>query len=188
MVAMMHGRALGHLLDVGTGTGRMAEIFAPTAQRITALDRSPEMLRIARAKLSDQAVPVDLVQGDFLALPIADAGVDSVVIHQALHFAHEPERVIAEAARVLRDGGHLLVADFAPHEDEDLRALAAHARLGFSDTQIGGWFAASGLTLERTQTLEGGALAVKLWLGARRRDQDQPPVAAGDGEGKRLAA
>ena len=94
----------------------------------------------------------------------------------------------AEAARVLRDGGHLLVADFAPHEDEDLRALAAHARLGFSDTQIGGWFAASGLTLERTQTLEGGALAVKLWLGARRRDQDQPPVAAGDGEGKRLAA
>lgn len=188
MVAMMQGRALGHLLDVGTGTGRMAEIFAPTAQRITALDRSPEMLRIARAKLSDQAVPVDLVQGDFLALPIADACVDSVVIHQALHFAHEPERVIAEAARVLRDGGHLLVADFAPHEDEELRALAAHARLGFSDTQIGGWFAASGLTLERTQTLEGGALAVKLWLGARRRDQDQPPVAAGDGEGKRLAA
>ncbi len=125
MLAMMHNRRLGHLLDIGTGTGRMAEIFAPTARRITALDRSPEMLRIARAKLAGQAIPVDLVQGDFLNLPVGDASVDSIVIHQALHFAHEPDRVIAEASRVLRGGGHLLVADFAPHEDEALRNLAA---------------------------------------------------------------
>jgi DNA-binding transcriptional ArsR family regulator len=62
MLAMMHNRRLGHLLDIGTGTGRMAEIFAPTARRITALDRSPEMLRIARTKLEGQSVPVDLLQ------------------------------------------------------------------------------------------------------------------------------
>jgi ArsR family transcriptional regulator len=189
MLAMMHNRRLGHLLDIGTGTGRMAEIFAPTARRITALDRSPEMLRIARAKLAGQTVPVDLVQGDFLNLPVGDASVDSIVIHQALHFAHEPDRVIAEASRVLRGGGHLLIVDFAPHEDEALRDLAAHARLGFSDAQIRGWFASAGLLLENTQTLEGGELVVKLWLGRRRSDEDQPPVAHdGDGQPKRLAA
>ncbi len=190
MLAMMHNRRLGHLLDIGTGTGRMAEIFAATTvRRITALDRSPEMLRIARAKLVDQPVPIDLVQGDFLALPLGDASIDSVVIHQALHFAHEPDRVVAEASRVLRGGGHLLIVDFAPHGDEDLRTLAAHARLGFSDAQIRGWFASAGMMLENSETLEGGALTVKLWLGRRRSDEDQTPIAkSGDGQRKRLAA
>lgn len=188
MLAMMYNRRLGHLLDVGTGTGRMAEIFAPTARRITALDRSPEMLRIARTKLAGQAVPIDLVQGDFLNLPMDDASIDSIVIHQALHFAHEPDRVIAEAGRVLRGGGHLLIVDFAPHEDEELRTVAAHARLGFSDAQIRGWFASAGMGLETAQTLEGGDLAVKLWLGRRRSDEDQSPVAESDGQRKRLAA
>lgn len=189
MLELMHNRRIGHLLDIGTGTGRMAEIFAPTARQVTALDRSPEMLRIARTRLADQSIPVDLVQGDFLDLPLPDTSIDSIVIHQALHFAHEPDRVIAEAGRVLRGGGHLLVADFAPHEDEELRTLAAHARLGFSDAQIRGWFASAGLLLEATKTLEGGPLVVKLWLGRRRSDDDQPPVATdGAGQRKRLAA
>jgi ArsR family transcriptional regulator len=108
-------------------------------------------------------------------------------MHQALHFAHEPDRVIAEAGRVLRGGGHLLIVDFAPHEQEDLRTLAAHARLGFSDAQIRGWFASAGLLLETTQALEGGPLAVKLWLGRRRSDEDQSPASEG-GQTKRLAA
>lgn len=187
MLAMVAGRRLGHLLDIGTGTGRMAEIFAPSARRITALDRSPEMLRFARAKLADKDIPIDLVQGDFLNLPVPDASIDSIVIHQALHFAHEPDRVIAEAGRVLRGGGHLLIVDFAPHDQEDLRRLAAHARLGFSDAQIRGWLASAGLLLEATQKLEGGPLAVKLWLGRRRSDEDQSPASEG-GQIKRLAA
>ena len=89
--------------------------------------------------------------------------------------------------KVLDDHGILLVVDFAPHEDEELRNLAAHARLGFSDAQIRGWFASAGLLLETTQTLEGGELAVKLWLGRRRSDEDQPPASEG-GQSKRLAA
>lgn len=189
MLAMVAGRRLGHVLDIGTGTGRMAEIFAASARRITALDRSPEMLRIARSKLVDQAVPIELVQADFLSLPFDDATIDTVVMHQALHFAQEPDRVIGEAGRVLRGGGHLLVADFAPHDQEDLRTQAAHMRLGFADAQIRGWFASAGMLLESAQTLEGGELAVKLWLGRRRSDEDQP-APAGDSESarKRLAA
>lgn len=167
MLAMMQGRRIGHLLDIGTGTGRMAEIFGKDADHITALDRSPEMLRIARTKLTAQNLSVDLVQGDFLSLPLAGGAVDTVVMHQVLHFAHEPERVIGEVARVLGAGGHVLIVDFAPHDDEELRSVAAHARLGFSDAQMENWFKAAGLQLEKVETLDGGTLSVKLWLGQR---------------------
>ncbi len=173
ILRLMHNRRLGHLLDIGTGTGRMAEIFAPTARRITALDRSPEMLRIARAKLADRAIAADLVQGDFVALPLGDTSIDTVVMHQVLHFAHEPQRVIAEAARVLRPGGHLLIVDFAAHDQEDLRTRAAHARLGFADAQMRGWFASCGLVIETVQALAGDPLTVKIWLARRRSEAEQ---------------
>jgi ubiquinone/menaquinone biosynthesis C-methylase UbiE len=173
ILRLMHNRRLGHLLDVGTGTGRMAEIFSPIARRITALDRSPEMLRIARAKLADRAISADLVQGDFVALPLAADTVDTIIMHQVLHFAHEPGRVIAEAARVLRPGGHLLIVDFAPHDQDDLRTRAAHARLGFSDAQMRGWLAPCGLVIESVQDLAGNPLTVKLWLARRRSEAEQ---------------
>jgi ubiquinone/menaquinone biosynthesis C-methylase UbiE/DNA-binding transcriptional ArsR family regulator len=181
ILAMMKNRRVGHLLDIGTGTGRMVEILGATAARITAIDRSPEMLRLARARLSGLAGPtgqatlLDLVQADFAALPLGDASVDSVVMHQVLHFASAPGQVIAEAARVLRGSGHLLIVDFAPHDREEFRREAAHARLGFSDAQIRGWFAASGLLLESSEALSGGALTVKLWLGRRRSDDQRNP-------------
>lgn len=172
ILALMHRRPIGHLLDIGTGTGRMAEIFGPAARHITALDRSPEMLRIARTKLAQQRFPVDLVQGDFLDLPLDRASVDTVVMHLVLHFAHQPERVIAEVARVLRPDGHVLIVDFAPHDVEDMRSQAAHARLGFSDQQMESWFAAAGLHMNTIETLDGGQLSVKLWLGRRYREEN----------------
>jgi ubiquinone/menaquinone biosynthesis C-methylase UbiE len=170
MLALMAPLRCGHLLDIGTGTGRMAEIFAPLAGQVTALDRSPEMLRMARAKLAERAIAADLVLGDFAGLPLAAQMVDTVVMHQVLHFATDPARVIAEAARVLRPGGHLLIADFAPHDQEDLRTLAAHARLGFSDAQIGSWLASAEMAPESIKTLAGDPLTVKLWLARRPHD------------------
>lgn len=188
MLQLMHNRRLGHVLDIGTGTGRMAEIFGKAARRITALDRSPEMLRLTRAKLSARDVPVSLMQGDFYALPLEAASVDTVILHQVLHFAQTPERVIAEASRVLRGSGHLLIADFASHDREELRSKQAHARLGFSDAQVRGWFASNGLLTEAVQTLEGGELTVKLWLGRRRTDDDQGQATARDITDRRQAA
>ncbi len=176
ILSLMKNRRIGHLLDVGTGTGRMAAILGGTASRVTALDRSPEMLRVARTRLAGAALPIELVQGDFTALPMPAASVDSIVMHQVLHFATAPDLVIAEAARVLRGSGHLLIADFAPHDREELRRDAAHARLGFSDAQIRGWFASAGLLLETSEALTGGELTVKIWLGRRRSDVTTEPT------------
>ncbi|QJQ33492.1 metalloregulator ArsR/SmtB family transcription factor [Sphingomonas lacunae] len=185
ILTLMRNRRLGHMVDVGTGTGRMAGILGPAASKVTAIDRSPEMLRIARTNLAAQSLPVELVQGDFMALPLADASVDSIIMHQVLHYASMPDLAIAEAARVLRGSGHLLIADFAPHDREELRRDAAHVRLGFSDGQIRGWFAASGLILETTEALSGGELTVKLWLGRRRSDQVRDPL---DKQNRKVAA
>lgn len=159
---------LGRLIDIGTGTGRMIELFAPGATHALGIDKSSEMLRLARAKLGEQGLAnAELRQADLYALPLGDGAADVAILHHVLHFAQQPGAAIAEAARVLAPGGRLLIADFAPHDREELRARDAHTRLGFADAQIERWFAAAGLLPARTETLEGGELTVKLWLGRK---------------------
>ena len=159
------GDRIGRLVDIGTGTGRMIELFGGHATHATGIDRSPEMLRIARAKLPDAAV--DWRQGDVNAIALPDGSADTVVMHQVLHYIPAPELAVREAARIVAQGGRLLIGDFASHDREELRTQDAHARLGFSDDQIAGWLAAAGLKLTATETLGGGELTVKLWLARR---------------------
>ena len=154
---------LGRVIDIGTGTGRMLELFAPRATRALGIDRSSEMLRLARAKLQTQA-NAELRQADLYALPMGNGDADLAILHHVLHFAQQPGAAIREAARVLGDGGRLLIADFASHDREELRTRDAHTRLGFSDEQMLGWFDAAGLAPVQVETLEGGELTVKLWL------------------------
>ncbi|WP_375403101.1 ArsR/SmtB family transcription factor [uncultured Sphingomonas sp.] len=166
MEAVLGDAPVGMLVDIGTGTGRMLELFAGRACEAMGVDRSSEMLRLARAKLHDRA-NTELRQADLYRLPIGDGEADLAILHHVLHFAEAPDLAIGEAARVLGPGGRLLIADFAPHGREDLRQRDAHARLGFSDEQVAGWFEAAGLVAARTETLGGGELTVKLWLGRR---------------------
>ena len=160
-------RPLGRLVDIGTGTGRMIELFGPRAVQAIGIDRSSEMLRLARVKLEAAGISSSLRQGDMYALPLADQSADSVIIHQVLHYAHSPASAIAEAARVLASGGTLLVVDFAAHEREELRERDAHIRLGFEDEVMAGWFAAAGLKVDHIQHLKGGELTVTLWRGIK---------------------
>ena len=163
--------SLGRLIDVGTGTGRMIELFGPRAEQAIGIDRSSEMLRLARVKLEGAGIALSLRQGDMYALPLADGSADSVIIHQVLHYAQAPATAVAEAARVLAPGGTLLVVDFAPHDREELRDRDAHLRLGFDDETMAAWFEAAGLAVDHVEHLEGGELTVTLWRGAK---QDVP--------------
>lgn len=168
MRAVIGEGAIRALIDIGTGTGRMLELFAPQARAALGIDRSSEMLRLARAKLAERGLAnTELRQADLYALPMADGAADAAILHHVLHFAQQPGAAIAEAGRVLGAGGRLLIADFAPHDREELRLREGHIRLGFSDEQINGWFAAAGLLPARTETLVGGPLTVKLWLGRK---------------------
>ena len=160
-------KPVGCLLDIGTGTGRMIELLGPKAAQVTGVDKSSEMLRLARVKLEAAGISSSLRQADMYALPLADGSADSVVIHQVLHYAQNPAAALAEAARVLRPGGRLLVVDFAAHEREALRTRDAHMRLGFSDDAMAGWFRSAGLEPDLTEHLPGGELTVTLWRGVK---------------------
>ncbi|MEO0590791.1 MAG: metalloregulator ArsR/SmtB family transcription factor [Pseudomonadota bacterium] len=160
---------LGALLDIGTGTGRMAELFSPDAARIVALDKNLEMLRVARAKLQHlPANQIELVQADFAELPFEAASFDTVLLHQVLHFAPDPALALAEAARVIRPSGRIAIVDFAAHDREELRSRHQHARLGFSDRQMASLLRRSGFTASEPVALDGGELVVKIWIGQRK--------------------
>lgn len=182
--ALLTAQPLGRVLDIGTGTGRMIELFGAKAAHFVALDNSAEMLRLARAKLAslpDSAIiqaHTECVLGDFNRLGFADGSFDTVLFHQVLHYAQTPDHAIAEAARVLAPGGRLVIVDFASHDFEELRSVHAHARLGFADDMMERIFATNGLSLSSTQSLEGGTLAVKIWCGVRPRTAPSLPLPA----------
>jgi ubiquinone/menaquinone biosynthesis C-methylase UbiE/DNA-binding transcriptional ArsR family regulator len=156
------------LLDLGTGTGRMLELFAPDIERGLGLDLSLDMLALARARLDRAGIKNCSVRhGDIYDLALPRDSFDVVIIHQVLHFLDDSSRAIHEAARVLRPSGRLLVVDFAPHDLEFLREEHAHRRLGFSADSVTQWLETAGLDMIRQQTLPpgpDGKIAVSLWL------------------------
>lgn len=163
------------LLDLGTGTGRILELFRDRYERGLGIDVSQAMLAYARSKLSATGLThAQLRHGDIYNLSLADGSADAVVMHQVLHFLSEPARAIAEAARVLSPGGRLLIVDFAPHELEFLRDKHAHDRLGFAVAQVNEWIGEAGLRPLAARDLEpppsGGdqKLTVSVWLAERQ--------------------
>ena len=143
------------LLDIGTGTGRMLELFASRIEHGVGIDSSHEMLNVARANLDRAGIRHCQVRhADLFHLPLPDASFDLVVVHQVLHYLDDVAGALTETARLLRPGGRLLVVDFAPHDLEFLRAEHAHRRLGFSDHEIDAWCEAAGLAGLTTQVLD----------------------------------
>ena len=163
-------RPFRSLLDLGTGTGRMLELFGHEITRGLGLDLSLDMLLLARDRLERAGLKhCSVRQGDIYDLPLADDSFDVVILHQVLHFLDDGARAIKEAARVLRPGGRLLVVDFAPHEQEFLREQFAHRRLGFAPETVTQWLKASGLEPVMHKSLapepgSDGKIAVSLWL------------------------
>lgn len=157
-------------VDLGTGTGRMLELFADRYKAGIGIDLSREMLAVARANLEKARVAHAQVRhGDIFAAPLENESADLVCLHQVLHYLAEPGAAVREAARLLKPGGRLLIVDFAPHELEFLRNAHAHRRLGFSDDEVKSWRREAGLELVAAETLspasgEREKLTVKLWL------------------------
>ncbi|MHA6643056.1 ArsR/SmtB family transcription factor [Mesorhizobium sp. A623] len=189
LLKLVGKRPFQAMLDLGTGTGRLLEIFSPLYRRGVGIDMSREMLSVARANLDKAGIAnAQVRQGDIFSPPVERDAYDLVTIHQVLHYLDDPARAVREAARLLRPAGRLVIVDFAPHTLDFLREEHAHLRLGFADKQIVEWFAEAGLDLEDSEEFEpsGGTearLTVKLWLGRDRRilmaDPSREPQAAG---------
>lgn len=181
------------LVDLGTGTGRMLELFGPQAKQALGLDREREMLNLARTNLDRAGLlharvrQGDLFDLDLLDEPALTGGADLVVLHQVLHYFDDPRAALARAQALLKGEGRLLIVDFAPHGLETLRTDHAHRRLGFSEGEMHGWLESLGLTVEAVRRLdapsalggeaggasgassgalakENGTLAILIWL------------------------
>lgn len=169
----------GDLLDIGTGTGRMLSVMANRARRAVGIDYSREMLSVARTNLDREGLRhVQVRQGDIAMLPLADASFDVAVMHQVLHYVQSPPAAFRELARVLRPDGRLLIADFAQHGLEDLRADHAHVWLGFPDELVGDWLDRAGFATRSVTHLPGGPLTVTIWVADRQAAQDRRRDAA----------
>ena len=168
VLAALDGRRVETLIDLGTGTGRMLEVLASSYKRGIGIDSSREMLAVARSRLATAGITHAQVRlGDIGDVDLAAGPADIIVIHQVMHYFDDPGRMLAQARRLLKPGGEMIIVDFAPHELEFLRSEHAHRRLGLSQSQMSGWAATAGLTVAAvrefpSQSNERG-LTVCLW-------------------------
>jgi ubiquinone/menaquinone biosynthesis C-methylase UbiE/DNA-binding transcriptional ArsR family regulator len=168
VIAALDGRKVDTLIDLGTGTGRMLEVLADSYRRGIGIDSSREMLAVARSRLASAGIVHAQVRlGDIGDVDLNAGPADVVVIHQVLHYFDDPGRMLAQARRLLKPGGTMVIVDFAPHDLEFLRGEHAHRRLGLSQSQMSGWAAAAGLAVDAvrefpSQNSERG-LTVCLW-------------------------
>ncbi len=173
------------LLDLGTGTGRILQLFEGIYQRGVGVDASRDMLAVARANLDRAGITkASIRHGDIFNLPLDGRQFDLVTIHQVLHFLQQPEAAIAEAARMLAPGGRLAIIDLAPHTLEYLRDDHAHVRLGFSRQTMADWLDKAGLTVEQTVDLTPDTdrdrqLTVTIWLARDKRQAAASETPAG---------
>jgi ubiquinone/menaquinone biosynthesis C-methylase UbiE/DNA-binding transcriptional ArsR family regulator len=170
MREIMGPKPVDLLVDLGTGTGHVLEVFAPQTKSAIGIDINRQMLAYARARMDLQGLAhVQLRHGDLFNVPLPGASADAVVLHQVLHFLDSPSPAIHEAARLLKPGGRLLIVDFAPHDLEELRETFAHRRLGFSSEQMAKWLEDAGLVggnerqLAADPVSDGACLTVCLW-------------------------
>jgi SAM-dependent methyltransferase len=130
--------------DLGCGTGQVAAALAPHVRGVLAVDQSAAMLKAARRRLSEFP-NVELKQGTLEALPLDAATCDAALLLLALTYVEDPARVVAEAARILRPGGRLVVADLLRHDREEFRREMGQLRLGFDPREMEGLLRGSGL-------------------------------------------
>lgn len=168
MVAELGGRHVDTLIDLGTGTGRMLEVLAGSYKRGIGIDSSREMLAVARSRLASAGITHAQVRlGDIGDVDLNAGPADVIVIHQVLHYFDDPGRMLAQARRLLKAGGEMIIVDFAPHDLEFLRSEHAHRRLGLSQMQMSGWAATAGLSVAAVREFPGEdnerGLTVCLW-------------------------
>jgi Methylase involved in ubiquinone/menaquinone biosynthesis len=138
--------------DLGCGTGAISQAVAPFVEDVIAVDESSAMLAAARKRLHGIR-NVDIRSGRLEALPLIDGEVDVALLFLVLHYIIDPERVIEEAARVLKPGGRLLVLDMMPHDRQDLKQTMGHLWQGFDRATLGGWMHGAGLASFRYNPL-----------------------------------
>ena len=142
----------GDVLDIASGDGVLAELLAPHSHRYVCLDSSTKVVLAASERLR-KLKNVEVREGDMHALPFEDGHFDLVVLMHALTYADEPARAVAEAARVLRPGGRLLLTSLARHEHRSVVESYGHVNLGFSEKDLQKFASKAGFSITSCETV-----------------------------------
>lgn len=156
--------------DLGCGAGTVTAALAPHVHRVIGVDQSAAMLRTARRRLGDRA-NVELHRAALEALPLADQSCDAALAVLVLTYVAGVAQVLAEAARVLKPGGRLIVVDLARHGDESFAQRLGQVRLGFAPEELSRALAAAGLASPTVRPLppEPGAKGPGLLIATGRK-------------------
>ena len=177
MMSSVQDLKVRDLLDVGTGTGRVLELFADRIDHGLGVDLSHQMLDLARSRLDDLGYRNCAVRhGNVYDLAVDAGSMDVAVLHHVLHYLDDPASAISEVARTIRPQGRLVIVDFASHEFEDLRTDYAHYWLGFTDDEVKSWCEEAGLCnvtvthLTHKSDSTQDTLTVTLWSATQSAD------------------
>lgn len=125
------------IADLGAGEGTFSQLLARRAKKVIAIDNSEKMVEYGRELASKHGVKnLEYRKGDLEDVPIRDAAVDLAFFSQALHHAPHPGRAVAEAWRILKPGGRIVVLDLVRHNYEEARELYADLWLGFTEVEV----------------------------------------------------
>ncbi len=157
--------------DIGCGEGDLTLMLARFARSVTAVDLSPQMLRVVQERAAEAGVSKRVItaKGDIEKIPLKAGSADAVFVSQVLHHAARPEKALAEVARVLKPGGRLILLDLAHHEQEWVRDEWADQWLGFDHAELRRWLRGAGFTVEILETLPGTAPEFSVLLAAARK-------------------
>jgi SAM-dependent methyltransferase len=143
------------IADLGCGTGNAAELLAPAAKRVVAVDQSGPMLEAARKRLA-AAKNVSFKEGSVESLPLTDGSVDAAVCVLVLHHVREPLKAVREMRRILRaerGGGVAMVVDMVAHKREEYLRTMGHRHLGFAPEEMVGMMKQAGFSSARADVL-----------------------------------
>ena len=138
---------LGHVADLGSGDGAVAEMLAPFAERIACVDNNPKIVAAGSERLSHVS-HLRFIEADMHELPFEQHSFDLVLVFGALQYTPTPERVIREAARILRPTGRLVISSLRKHVHLAEVRPSGHANYGFGPDELAEMICSAGLVVE----------------------------------------
>jgi ubiquinone/menaquinone biosynthesis C-methylase UbiE/DNA-binding transcriptional ArsR family regulator len=148
-------QAFGHLLlrivpplvvaDLGAGEGLVSELLARRCKKVIAVDNSEKIVAFGAAKAKKNGLKnLEFRLGDLQNPPIESESADLVILSQALHHAENPSEAIAQAYRILKPKGQVLILDLLRHNFERAHELYGDRWLGFPESELHRWLEHAG--------------------------------------------
>ncbi len=136
--------------DLGCGNGELTELLLYGSEKVIGVDRSSGMLDEAGKYLKSLGRDsFDLRLGELAHLPVRDGETDCAVINMVLHYLDDPSAAVAEAGRIVKSGGRLVIAELESHGDESLRRSYGHRWLGFAPETVKSWIKLGGFSFKK---------------------------------------